>query len=85
VKSHDKRRMVRNYEVSGGEPMSNKERCKKIMDYIMEEVYKVQNTSEGITDVEDIINKCQIEEYKIHLRYFWNRLCKNRMIISENV
>jgi len=55
------------------------------MDYIMEEVYKVQNTSEGITDVEDIINKCQIEEYKIHLRYFWNRLCKNRMIISENV
>ena len=69
------------YEVSGGEPMANTKRCKEIMDYIMEEVYRVQNTSEGITCVEDIIKKCEKKEYKKSLRYFWVRLERRGLLL----
>jgi hypothetical protein len=71
------------YEVSGGEPLSNKKNCKEIMDYIMGEVYRVQNTSEAITGVEDIIKNSSYKSS--HLRYFWARLIRNGLLMNEGI
>ena len=75
--------MVRNYKVSGGEPVSNKKECKEIMDYILEQVYSVERRGGVISSVEEIMKICEKEEYKKHIRYFWNRLEKNKLLIYD--
>ena len=74
---------MRNYLVSGGEPVSSKKECKEIMDYILEEVYRVERTPSVIRSVEDIMKRCENKEYKKHIRYFWNRLERNKLLIYD--